>query len=78
MITVTYRGFKFMPAGRVIGGEEPFVINDKGIVMVPIRAVAEATGKLVQWDGKKNIIEISTGSAYYTPQKPVNLSGWRI
>ena len=69
VLTVTYRGIQIYAGGKIIGGEEPFIINDKGIVMVPIRAVAEATGKLVQWDGKKNTIEISAGSPNYNPPK---------
>ena len=68
-ITVTYRGIQIYAGGKTIRGEEPFIINDKGIVMVPIRAVAEATGKLVQWDGKKNTIEISAGTSNYNPPK---------
>lgn len=63
-ITVTYRGIQIYAGGKIIGGEEPFVLDGKGIVMVPIRAVAEATGKSVVWDGSKNTIEISSGTAF--------------
>lgn len=39
---------------------EPFVIEDKGVTMVPVRAVSEALGMNVNWDEETNSIFIGT------------------
>lgn len=41
-IPVTYRGIQVVVEGKVIAGEEPFIMDDNGIMMVPVRMVAEA------------------------------------
>jgi len=68
-ILVTYRGIQIFAGGKIIDSEEAFVLNGKGVVMVPIRAVVEATGKSVVWDGKNNTVEITSGTAALTSQK---------
>ncbi len=59
-IPVTYREIQIFVDGKKILGEEPMILNEKGIVMVPVRTIAQAAGKSVVWDGKKNIIYIGT------------------
>lgn len=61
IIPVIYRDIQVFAGGKIIKSEEPFMLDGKDIVMVPIRAVAEATGKSVVWNSKNNIIEITTG-----------------
>ena len=38
------------------------MVLNKGVVMVPVRTVAEAIGKSVEWDAKKNMVYIGTTS----------------
>ncbi|MEL7567497.1 MAG: stalk domain-containing protein [Dehalobacterium sp.] len=59
---VTYKEIQIYAGEKIIAGEEPFILTAKGIVMVPLRSIAEATGKSVVWDGKKNTVEITSGS----------------
>ncbi len=40
--------------------------NKDGIVMVPLRAVAEALGYQVTWDGEKQLVEILKGAQWTT------------
>lgn len=58
-VSVTYRGIQVYLNGQIIGGEAPFILNQKGIVMVPVRTIAEATGRTVLWDQAENMVRIS-------------------
>jgi len=57
--------------GVLIDAPAPFV-NDNGVVMVPLRAIAEALGYDVEWDDAtrsvmlNNTISLSIGKDYYT------------
>ena len=62
-IYATYRGIRIMVDGTVITPKdskgnpvEPFISN--GTTYVPLRAVSEALGKQVTWDGDANMIYI--------------------
>ena len=62
-IYATYRGIRIMVDGTVITPKdskgntvEPFISN--GTTYVPLRAVSEALGKQVTWDGNANMIYI--------------------
>ncbi|MGI6678585.1 MAG: stalk domain-containing protein [Dehalobacterium sp.] len=68
-IPVTYRGIQVYLDGQIIGGEEPFILNQKGIVMVPVRTIAEATGRAVLWDDIENSVRISNSVNYNNNQK---------
>jgi hypothetical protein len=68
-IPVTYRGIQVYLDGQIIGGEEPFILNQKGIVMVPVRTIAEATGRAVLWDDIENSVSISNSVNYNNNQK---------
>ena len=62
-ISATYRGIRIMVDGTMItpkdskgNAVEPFISN--GTTYVPLRAVSEALGKQVTWDGDANMIYI--------------------
>lgn len=80
-INVTYRNIKVFVDGKEIKSEEPFVLKDKGVTMIPVRAVSQALGKNVTWDEQKNIIYIGTGQASVPasstiPQKSSEKTVW--
>ncbi|MGI6685050.1 MAG: stalk domain-containing protein [Bacillota bacterium] len=60
ILQVTYRSIQIVTGSRKISGEEPFVLNNKGLVMVPLRTIVEATGEPVTWDGKNNAVYVGT------------------
>ncbi|ATW24001.1 stalk domain-containing protein [Candidatus Formimonas warabiya] len=66
IIPVTYRNIRIMAGGKIISGEEPFIMDRTGTVMVPVRTVSEALGKSVVWDPKKNTLTISAGGVAST------------
>lgn len=72
IISVAYRGIRIFAGGKIIQSEEPFIIEKKGIVMVPIRAISEAVGRAVVWDPKNNTVEIRPASSALTQTKPSN------
>ena len=45
--------------------KEPF-LNDKGIIMVPLRITAEALGYEVTWKGETNSVDLSRGAQFTT------------
>lgn len=74
--SVTYRDIQIYVNGKLIGGEEPFILNSKNVIMVPVRTVAEAIGKTITWDEEKNTINIAsrTNPADNKEQQVENLS----
>lgn len=67
-IRVTVNGYE-IGVNESIGSEyhEPF--NYKGKIYVPLRAVAEALGREVEWDNGKSIVNINDPLYYTTGQK---------
>lgn len=60
-ISVIYRDIKIYVDGRELkNGEEPFILKDKGVAMVPLRLISEALGKPVTWVEKNSTIYIGT------------------
>jgi hypothetical protein len=73
-ITAVYNGLKIYVNDKPLQSEiEPFIIENKGVTMVPIRAISEALGLNVYWDKATNSIFISNAeeakpaSNYYIP-----------
>lgn len=67
-LSATYNDIKIAVDGKVVTPKdangkvvEPFVVN--GTTYLPVRAVAEALGKTVSWDGKSQTATISTPNA---------------
>ncbi len=59
MIPVTYQNIKLFVDGKQIAlPEEPFLVEGKGVAMVPIRVISEALGKEVTWDEETSSIFI--------------------
>ena len=78
-ISVTYRDIKLVIDGELItpkdaGGNtvEPFIYN--GTTYLPVRAVGEAFGKEVSWDGNTSTIYIGGITEYNKPAKEIPLS----
>ena len=76
--TITYRGIiltlngeSFIPCDEKGNTVEPFIMNST--TYLPLRALAQALGLGVAWDGKTNTVtltsggEVKTGSGDYTP-----------
>ncbi|MCQ4935536.1 stalk domain-containing protein [Anaerotignum propionicum] len=55
-ITALYKNIKVVNEGILVetGDAEPFIAN--GTTYLPVRAVGEAVGKKVSWDGKTNTV----------------------
>lgn len=66
-IRISANGYEVLP-GETVDGEyhEPF--NYKGRVYVPLRLVAEALGKEVEWDSEGKLVNIEDPS-YYNDEK---------
>ena len=78
-ITATYKDIKLYVDGKEVvpkdaGGNvvEPFVSN--GTTYLPVRAVGEALGKEVTWDGTTNTVYIGQkpNTEDPTPEKPID------
>ena len=65
-ILVSYNNIKVMIDGKLLQTDkEPFIYNDTAYL--PVRAVAEAAGKEVMWDGASNTVAlVSPGSLQET------------
>lgn len=60
-ISAVYRHIKIYVDGKELKYvEEPFILEDKGITMVPLRLISEALGKPVTWVEKNSAIYIGT------------------
>ena len=60
-VTAIYKGIRIIAEGKVVPTqEEPFIKVDTGVTMVPIRAVAQALGEPVHWDGSGSTVFIGT------------------
>ena len=58
MIQVTYRNISILVNGKQIQSDkEPFIYQDS--VFAPLRTIAEAVNKNVEWDNEKNQVTIS-------------------
>ena len=58
-IPVTYNNIKVIVDGKqLVTEKEPFIYN--GTTYLPVRAVGEAVGKTVGWDGKTNTVTLSS------------------
>lgn len=76
-IEVVYNNIKIVVDGKEIRpNSEPFISN--GTTYLPVRAVSEALGKEVLWDGTSNIVYI--GKTISNSEKLINLTnigeGW--
>lgn len=58
-LSVTYRDIQIWVDGQPISCEEPFVLDTKNVIMVPVRTVAEAIGMDVTWEEKNKIVRIN-------------------
>lgn len=71
-LTVNYRDIKIFSDGQLISSTvEPFILTDSGTTMVPIRVIAEALGRTVEWDPATSSVRISSPPAQPTPANPV-------
>jgi hypothetical protein len=77
-ITVTYRDIKLVVDGKLVtprdaGGNavEPFLYN--GTTYLPVRAVGEAFGKDVHWDGKTGTVYVGGVMGYDKPDREIAL-----
>jgi len=70
-ISVTINGYE-IGVNEDIDGEyhEPF--NYKGKIYVPLRSVAEALGREIEWDNERNSVNIKDPSYYSTEQKLIS------
>lgn len=58
-IPVTYNNIKVTVDGKqLVTEKEPFIYD--GTTYLPVRAVGEAVGKTVGWDGKTNTVTLSS------------------
>ena len=58
-IPVTYNNIKLTVDGKqLVTEKEPFIYD--GTTYLPVRAVGEAVGKTVGWDGKTNTVTLSS------------------
>lgn len=71
-LTVNYRDIKIFSDGKLISSPvEPFILADSGTTMVPLRVIAEALGRTVEWDSATSSVRISSPPAQPTPANPV-------
>lgn len=81
-IQATYNNIKIIVDGQQVStnkNNEPFIYN--GTTYLPIRAVGEAVGKQVSWDGKTNTVylgdsPVSSGEQYLIDVCPPYQGGW--
>ncbi len=62
---LTYKGYNVVQVlvnGKALGGDVP-AINVDGHVMMPVRAISEALGGKVDWDGATQSVLVDTASA---------------
>lgn len=65
-IPVSYNNIKIVVDGKELKTDkEPFIYE--GTTYLPVRAVAEAVGKNVSWDGTTNTVTLGSGAANTTP-----------
>ncbi|NLO90203.1 MAG: hypothetical protein GX088_07790 [Clostridia bacterium] len=61
-INAVYRDIKIAADGKYLKASvEPFILQDRNIVMVPIATVAEAVGKPVVWDPATSTVYVGDG-----------------
>ncbi len=70
---ITYRAIKISLNGEIISpcdaegkGVEPFIMNASGTTYLPLRAVAQALGLDVKWDGATSTVTLAGGGAVKT------------
>jgi len=59
-INVSYHDIKLYVDGKQVEGEEPFVLTETGVTMIPARAAFEALGKTVFWDEKNQALYVES------------------
>lgn len=65
-IPVTYNNIKIMVDGKQLNSDkEPFIYE--GTTYLPVRAVSEAVGKNVTWDGATNTVYLGNTSSVTAP-----------
>jgi len=70
-VTAVYRGIKIVVDGRRLQAPvEPFILKNNNVAMVPLRTVAEAVGKPVDWDPATSTIYIGRKGKSSVPDKP--------
>ena len=61
-ISVSYNNIKLVVDGKTVNtSNEPFIYN--GTTYLPVRAVGEALGKKVSWDGNTNTVTIGNSAS---------------
>ncbi len=75
---IFYRNIKLVVQGREIplqeAGVEPFIMN--GSTYLPVRAVADALGQPVYWDGRNYTVYLGTGGVDLpNPTKEISTEG---
>jgi hypothetical protein len=77
MIQVTYRNITLWANGKLIPSEqEPFVYE--GRTFVPLRTIAEALDKEVNWDNAENKVLITDKASPRTMNIPIHSLGERV
>ena len=66
-ISIELNGSKIVPKDATGAVVEPFIID--GTTYLPVRAISEALGLTVSWDGETSTVIISDGSSTETPPK---------
>ncbi|KKM10854.1 hypothetical protein SY88_11415 [Clostridiales bacterium PH28_bin88] len=70
-LTVNYREIKIFSDGQAIFSPvEPFILTDSGTVMVPLRVIAEALGRTVEWDPATSSVRIASTPKGSAPANP--------
>jgi hypothetical protein len=63
MISNSFSNLGIVVNGKPVDGVKPFP-NDKGILMVPVRAVAEAMGLTVEWQAATSSIQVGKSASF--------------
>lgn len=71
-IKITLNGTAITPKDANGNTVEPFIID--GTTYLPVRAVADALGIQVEWDGSTNTVKLSGSAAAAMPTAPFTLS----
>ncbi len=80
-VAINYRGIKLVLNGeRIVPCDgagntvEPFIMASNGTTYLPLRAVAQALGLNVQWDGAANTVTLTSGGNVKTGSGPEGTS----
>ncbi|MBR5490945.1 MAG: copper amine oxidase N-terminal domain-containing protein, partial [Oscillospiraceae bacterium] len=80
-VSINYRRIKIVLDGEEIipcdgagNTVEPFIMSSSGTTYLPLRAVSQALGLNVQWDGVANTVTLSSGGTVKTGAGPAGKS----